>query len=436
MGRDTTVGEERLDIALPAGADPQRHARLLRRVHEAALTGGRPPVPPRPVIEDSWERVRRYGVDPDSGRPVPSLRGEEVDRERGDNALEEVLPLVSSVLLGAREEAGHVMLVTDPRGFILWRDGARDMRRLADSAGLVEGAAWDEGSTGTNAIGTALVVGRPVQVYSAEHYVRGLHRLTCACAPVRDPRDGRVIGAIDVTGPAATAHASTLALVNAVARLAESHLRGRHDANLERLRAVAAPLLAGMSGPALVVDENGWTAAAAGTEPVRRVLLPRRVDGTSAWIPSLGECRLEPLPGGWLVRPRGGEGAPASQAVLDLRGPELSVSGPSGSWSHRLTVRHAEVLFVLARRREGCSAAELSQALFGAPDRLVTVRAEMSRLRRHLGGLLESRPYRFSERVDVRVRGADDPCALPASQAPEIRAARAETARDAAPSRQ
>uniref|UniRef100_UPI00037753AA helix-turn-helix domain-containing protein n=1 Tax=Nocardiopsis baichengensis TaxID=280240 RepID=UPI00037753AA len=389
---------------------------------------------PRPVIEESWERVRRYGVDPDGRCPAPALRTEDVGRERGDSPLEEVLPLIGSALLGAGEQAGHVMLVTDPRGVILWRDGARDMRRLADGAGLVEGAAWDEGSTGTNAIGTALAVGRPVQVYSAEHYVRGLHRLTCACAPVHDPRDGRVIGAIDVTGPAATAHASTLALVNAVARLAESHLRGRHDANLERLRAVAAPLLAGMAGPALVVDENGWTAAAVGTGPVRRVLLPRRVDGSSAWIPSLGECRLEPLPGGWLVRPSGREAAPGSQVVLDLRGPEVSVSGPSGSWSHRLTVRHAEVLLVLARHRRGRTAAQLSQALFGAPDRLVTVRAEVSRLRRHLGGLLESRPYRFSDRVEVRVRGADDPCALPASQAPEVRAARAEAAQGTAAS--
>ncbi|MFW5417862.1 GAF domain-containing protein [Nocardiopsis sp. CNT-189] len=420
---------DRLDTALPAGTDPARHARLLKRVHEAAVSGGSPPVRPRPVIEDSWGRMRGHGVDPERGRPSAELRYEQLVTHREASPLAEVVPLISGSLLGAAEDAGHVMLVTDARGCILWRDGSDPMRRLAEGAGLVEGAVWDEAATGTNAIGTALVVGRPVQVYSAEHYVRGLHRLTCACAPVRDPRDGRVLGAIDVTGPAATAHPSTLALVNAVARLAESHLRERHHDNLERLRAVAAPLLAGLREKALVVDENGWTAAAVHTEPVRRVALPRRIPGSSVWLPELGECLLEPLPGGWLVRPGGGEAAPATRVVLDLAGPpEISLSGPSGQWAHRLSVRHAEVLFVLARNPGGRSAAGLSEDLFGSPAHVVTVRAEMSRLRRRLGGILESRPYRFSERVQVELRGTADAFFLPESQAPAVRAARASAA--------
>ncbi|WP_444829435.1 hypothetical protein [Actinokineospora sp.] len=52
----------------------------------------------------------------------------------------------------------------------------------------------------------------------------------------------------------------------------------------------------------------------------------------------------------------------------------------------------------------------------------MTVRAEMSRLRRHLGGVLDHRPYRFSEGVDVTVeRPAEDAMVLPCSIAPAIR---------------
>ena len=43
--------------------------------------------------------------------------------------------------------------------------------------------------------------------------------------PIRDPRTGQVLGVVDVSGPAATVHPTTIALVDAVAtgRLAALH---------------------------------------------------------------------------------------------------------------------------------------------------------------------------------------------------------------------
>ncbi|MDA0566929.1 GAF domain-containing protein [Streptomonospora sp. S1-112] len=417
-----------LDAAVPAGTDPREYARLLRRVHEAVLAGRTPPARPRPVIADSWARMRVRRVDPETGRRLPMLAREDIQRHRRESPLVELLPMLRQSLTAVADDAAHVMVITDEKSRVLWRDGPARVRRLADSIGLVEGAAWNEDFAGTNAIGTALVVGQPLQVYSAEHYVRGLHQVTCACAPVHDPRNGRPIGAVDVTGPAETVHPATLALVNAVAQHAESMLRGWHHAHLERLRVVAAPLLAGMRGRALVVDNDGWTAAAAHMEPVRRVLLPRSLEAGVAWLPGVGECHVEPLPGGWLVRPDDGESAPASHLLLDLSdgtAPQVTVSGASGTWSHRLSLRHSELLFLLARSPNGRSAAQLAADLFGDADRLVTVRAEMSRLRRHLGGVVESRPYRLHEGLRVSVRTPPTPAELlPGSTAPGIRRVR------------
>ncbi|MBE2999407.1 GAF domain-containing protein [Nocardiopsis sp. HNM0947] len=422
-----------LDTALPAGVDAREHARLLRRVHDAALSGRPTPASLRPVVEDSWARVRRLGIDPDSGPPPRTARLDELHRDRTASPIAEVLPLIRRALVPVADQADHIMLVTDAAGQILWRDGSHRVRSVGDRVGLVEGAFWNEASTGTNAIGTALAVGRPVQIYSAEHYVRNLHTLTCACAPVHDPRDGRLLGAVDVTGPVSTVHPSTLALVHTVARLAEAHLQSIHHTHLERLRSVAAPLRAGLNEPALVVDESGWTAAAVHMEPVRRILLPRHRGGTGAWLPSLGECSLEPLPGGWLVRPRpSGERTPTSVTV-DLSGPEpsVSVAGDSGEWTHRPSPRHAEMLLLLAVHRGGRTARQLSQDLFGSPDHVVTVRAELSRVRRQLGGIIESRPYRFSDAVRVRVHAPGTPEGLlPGSTAPavlDMREGRAET---------
>lgn len=160
------------------------------------------------------------------------------------------------------------------------------------------------------------------------------------------------------------------------------------------------------------------------------------------WLPGLGECAIEPLADGWLVRlvrtqdggaADGGavtaEQAEGARLRLDLRRPdrpELSVHGAAGSWSHALSPRHAELLLLLAVERDGHSAARLADALFGDPGRTVTVRAELSRLRRYLGGLLAHRPYRFAESVLVSVIGPDDPYdLLPASSAPAVRRLRA-----------
>lgn len=49
----------------------------------------------------------------------------------------------------------------------------------------------------------------------------------------------------------------------------------------------------------------------------------------------------------------------------------------------------------------------------------MTVRAEISRVRRYLGGLLEHRPYRFARSAEVDVLLPDDPRdLLPHSTAP------------------
>ena len=417
-----------LDTALPSGADAREHAILLRRAHDALLAGRPTPAPLRPVIEDSWGRTRRFGIDPDSAPPPKLARFDELQRHRAASPIAEVLPLIRRSLVPVAEDAEHIMLVTDATGQVLWREGSHRIRSIGDRVGLVEGAHWNEGSTGTNAIGTALVVGRPVQVYSAEHYVRSLHALTCACAPVHDPRDGRLLGAINVTGPVSTIHPSTLALVSAVAQLAEAHLQGIHHTHLERLRSVAAPLLAGLDRPALVVDDAGWTAAAAHMEPVRRVLLPKHCEGGTAWLPALGECALEPLPGGWLVRPQPKERAAPSTVTLDLTragSPSLSVAGDSGAWVQHLSPRHAELLLLLAAHRGGRSGAELSRDVFGSDKHVVTVRAELSRVRRNLGGVIESRPYRFADEVRVHVVRPESPLELlPGSLAPGVRVLR------------
>ncbi|MEE1756581.1 helix-turn-helix domain-containing protein [Streptomyces sp. SP18CS02] len=424
-----------VDMARLAAMDTRAAALLLKGVRDATLRGGGSALAPRAEIRESWQRMLREGLDPDRDRRSGLLSAQELERRRCASPLAALLPVLREGLMPASgpgsDAVPHIMVVADAEGRVLWREGGSAVLRKADGHGFEPGADWTEATVGTNGLGTPLVTRRPVQVHSAEHFVSTHHSWTCAGAPITDPRDGKLLGAVDVSGPLATMHPATLMLVGSVARLAEAELRNQHFADLERLRTVAAPILCRVRGRALAVDANGWPAAVTGMPPVDRLPLPRSFRAGRVWLPSLGLCEVEPLPGGWLVRPVDEERpdpGTASRLVLDVSRPRrwsLEVSGAMGSWRQELSPRHAELLYVLALHREGRSASQLAADVFGDPTRTVTVRAEMSRVRRTLAGVLAHRPYRFREEVELEVaRPADMRELLPHSTAPAVLASR------------
>ncbi|MFG2680896.1 GAF domain-containing protein [Streptomyces sp. NPDC048392] len=415
-----------------AAVDVARAARMLSEVRSARLSGGRAPVAPRPVIEQSWDRMLRGGVDPEHDFRSGLLPPEEVRRRRESSELRHVLPVLREALLSVADVAHHIMVVADEDGRVLWREGSARVLRRADGLGFEVGADWREEVVGTNGVGTPAVTRRPVQVFASEHFVRSQATWTCAGAPITDPRSGRLLGVVDVSGPLETMHPATLAWVDSVAKLAEARLRELHVQSLERLRAVAAPVLARLEGRALVADRDGWTAAVTGMPYLERVVLPKSPEAGARWLPVLGACTVEPLAEGWLVRaaagpvpvPRG-----ATRIVLDLGQPRrwsVRVLGGAEDWVRELSPRHAELLYLLAVHRDGRSASGLAEDMFGDPARTVTVRAEMSRVRRYLGAYLEHRPYRFCEVAEVEVLLPPDPRdLLPHSTAPAVAEGRA-----------
>lgn len=407
MSAHSTSGPE---PAVSAGDDPRHYARLLSAVYDATMTGGRAPARPRSVISESWGRARDAGVDPDVGPTDPGGSGD-IDGWRQQSGLAPVLEDLTRGLDSVTSDGDNILIVSDATGRVLWRHGAVRVLHSADRLGFMEGADWSEKSVGTNAIGTALASERAVQVFSAEHYVRTHHSWTCAGAPIRDPRTDDVLGVVDVSGPADTIHPTTVALVDVVARLATAQLRDRHRRTLDRLRAIAAPILARSTGPAVVVDDAGWVAALDHVTPHTRIVLPRVLTPGRVLLGDLGECDLEPLPGGWLITPtQDREPSGRIRVEVDVREPDrpvVRITGSAGGWMHRPSPRHTQILLLLAAHRDGRTAAQLSSDLFGRADRTITVRAEMSRLRKHFGSLIAAGPYRFVDAADVTVGSAD-----------------------------
>lgn len=389
--------------AVRPGTDLGRHARELQRVHDAVLSGHRPPEQPRTLVARSWRRVLGMGLDPDSpnGRGTPSAA--EVERRRVSSPLALVIDDLRAVLTSAADAATYLMVVTDADGIVLWREGSARVRMTADRLGFTEGALWTEGAVGTNAIGTALAEAAPVELFSAEHFEHQQHPWYCTAAPIHDPRTGALLGVVDVSGPALTLHPALGALVESAVRLAELSLWRRHQEGLDRLRRETEHVVSTVPGPLLVVDDDGWVAHHAGIAARDRIEAPR--PDRALAVPGLGLCLPERVGGdrGWLVRPT----APATRitARLQLGGsPLLELRSETGPWRTALTRRHAEILQLLHRAGpSGLTAAGLSQAVFGDTEHVVTVRAEVSRLRRVIGALVATNPYRLADGVSLTV---------------------------------
>lgn len=352
---------------------------------------------PRPLVARSWSRVMAMGLQPDRHGARDPLPLAELERRRRESPLSLIIDDIRQVLCRVADASHFLMVVTDAEGVILWREGAAGVRRRADRLGFTEGALWTERLVGTNAIGTALAEAGPVQLFSAEHFEADQHPWYCTASPLHDPRTGALLGVVDVSGPALTLHPAIEALVETAVRLAESLLWRHHEVKLSRLRNSAEHILSTLRGPALLVDDHGWVAYHSGVAHRDRVEVPR-ANRTMA-VTGLGLCVPERLTDGWLVRPRSAQ--ETIDARLDLTGsPLLELRSKDESWRTSLTRRHADIVVLLERAgRNGLTATALSTILFGDPDHGVTVRAEISRLRRVIGALVTTNPYRLADGV-------------------------------------
>ncbi len=368
-------------LALPDGIPSHGLTRQLRAAHQALITtpgdrqGRRGEV--RPIVWDSWRRSLGSGVDPDGVAPSVDLVDDALRAYRDAHPLAAVMPVIRKLLVEDAESDKMIVAVTDAAGCLLWVEGDHRLRSQAEGIHFVEGANWGESQAGTNAPAIALALDHCVQVYGSEHFHRRVQPWSCSAAPVHDPMTGELLGALDVTGGDHVASPYMLTLVRAAAAAAEAELRWQQQRGTADSRSVT---------------------------PISRLVVTESAART-ATLEVLGRDR--------------------GHLSLSERQVELSL-------------RHSELLLLLCEATlagEGRTAEQLMVETRGsAPE--VTIRAEMSRLRRAVGlDVLASRPYRLIRPVDsdlARVRRLLDRGAyqqavegyrgplLPTSSAPQI----------------
>lgn len=257
--------------------------RSVQKAWEAVVRGDvRAARSPRELVGDSWQRCMQARVDPllDKG-PIP-LSAEDLAQLR--ESRRDMLHASAPVMACARDylaESGSIMILTDANGLILASEGDQAAKDKASQIHLMPGVRWSEAACGTNAIGTALETGEPVQIHSAEHFCAGIKRWTCAATVVRHPTDGDILGALDVSGLSSTFSRQILALTVSTGKRIEKCLANAEMERRYRLLEASIALwhLVGEDG-AVLFDRRG-TPIKANDSAARAIA---NLGGNASWL--------------------------------------------------------------------------------------------------------------------------------------------------------
>ncbi|MBL7502046.1 diguanylate cyclase [Frankia sp. CNm7] len=191
-------------------------ARARERFFEA---GAGDPSGVRGLVLRSWARARELAV------PADLSDARYVGVEPDCPLVRAARPVLCSSVEPLRE-AAVVAVLADANGLLRFHIGGDPAfeRRMADEGAVALGFDFSESTIGTNGIGTALTLRRPVLVDGAEHYSEIGAAFSCGAAPVRDPVSGEIVGLVNFTCPARESSPLLLAMASSAAVQVEREL--------------------------------------------------------------------------------------------------------------------------------------------------------------------------------------------------------------------
>ncbi len=307
---------------------------------------------PRKLVVESWERGRQNKLNPEKLLSPLVFGQAELADYRESHPLASVMPVIQKLLVqDADNDSGMLVAIGDAMGRLLWVEGDQALKAKAASMMFVEGSDWSEASAGTSAPGTALALDHAIQIRRTEHFNLLVHDWSCTAVPVHDPETGAILGVIDITGGDQAVDRHTMPLMEATAVAVQNELliqrmRSRRDA----------------SDPVTIALSSGLGSV---------IELPRRKP-----VPSLNVLGRD-------------------EGLLVVDGHSVPVGR-----------RHTEILLLLSNHREGLSAHDLSELVYGDVDHIGTLRAEMVRLRGFLEPIAPaliplSKPYRLESPLET-----------------------------------
>ncbi len=222
-------------------------------------TGTFPDKTPRSIIMQSWMQSRSLGIDPLAKRAKTVLSLDQIEHQIQTGQLGKASVDLLQDLLTSFKGSQHVMVLADANGHILHSVGHREIQYELDRINFMPGGNWAEKDVGPNGVGTPLTLGRPEVVLGTEHYCEGWQPWVCYGAPVYNPRNDKILGVIDITGPIEKASQETFLLTVSIAQSIQNRIKLLGYDRREKLRFQAKDFIKRWNTEALLlIDEDGY----------------------------------------------------------------------------------------------------------------------------------------------------------------------------------
>jgi sigma-54 dependent transcriptional regulator, acetoin dehydrogenase operon transcriptional activator AcoR len=214
-------------------------------------------------IYDSWMRCISHGLDTLRPPPPEFVSPAVLRQEQQRCSLVRGLALAEMHTLHQQIAGSNFMIAFATAGGLLLdiiSDSSFD--DASNAACIRAGAVWTEKICGTNGLGTAAYLKRPIVVHGREHFFARYNNLTCVAAPIFAP-DGELAGILDASSDCMSRQAHTQALVAMAATQIENGLfREQHRGNILVAFHNRGEYLHTLSAGLLAVDNGGKILAA------------------------------------------------------------------------------------------------------------------------------------------------------------------------------
>ena len=214
-------------------------------------------------IYESWLRCVALGLDSTRPPSIDMASPKTLRSEQEQRVLLRGLALAEMRTLHDQIAGSNFLIAfATPEGLLLDIVADQSFADTPEAKNIRPGSLWSETLCGTNGIGTAAFLKRPVVVHGSEHYFPSFGSLTCAASPIFAP-DGSLAGILDASSDCVSRQTHTAALVCMAATQIENGLfRERHHRDIliafhnrgEYLHTLTAGLIA--------VDDSGRILAA------------------------------------------------------------------------------------------------------------------------------------------------------------------------------
>jgi sigma-54 dependent transcriptional regulator, acetoin dehydrogenase operon transcriptional activator AcoR len=214
-------------------------------------------------IYESWLRCVALGLDSTRPPSIDLASPKVLRSEQEQRVLVRGLALAEMRTLHEQIAGSNFLIAfATPEGLLLDIVADKSFADTPEAKNIRPGSLWSEALCGTNGIGTAAFLKRPVMVHGSEHYFPSFGSLTCAASPIFAP-DGSLAGILDASSDCVSRQTHTAALVCMAATQIENGLfRERHHRDIliafhnrgEYLHTLTAGLIA--------VDDSGRILAA------------------------------------------------------------------------------------------------------------------------------------------------------------------------------